>query len=603
MIPSGRPKSRWSPALAILSALMLLAQMAATNGLQDQAGGDENSTGRSAPTSQATSSPFVPGYRQANRIAVLTVRGEIDMITLASLERRIEKARELGCDGIVIELDTPGGRLDAARDIVHLMKHAAPVNKVAWINPDAFSAGTLIALSCREIVVAPDAVWGDCAPIAVTSINQLIAMPVDERAKAEAYLRSDVVDSARRYGYDENLVQAFISVGIELWMLEKNDGSERIFVDRNEYRHVFGEEPPEQIGSVTPPGTGVAPPTSPMFGQHPGFVNEFPEMTSEEIDEAQRKQIEESQTLQPRAALTSADADQWHLVGQVDSADQLLVVKAQESLAYGLAEQIVKNDTELAAFFAVDLASNPGALVRMDETWSEHLVRFLVSFPVRVVLMIIFILALLLEMAMPSGLFGVLSVAALLVFLGAPLLVGMAQWWSVLLIVAGLGLLAVEFFLIPGFGVPGFIGGAALLIGTVATFVSGDLASPEGQSDLFTGLAAIAIGLVGAGIGIVILSRHLHDIPFMRRLVLNATTDASTEKAPEGLLESMGSPPVGEGPRAGDLGTALTDLRPSGRAIFGGRALDVVTAGGYIRAGANVRATHVGTFRVEVEEV
>jgi len=564
------------------------------------------STGQEGSQARQPAGPgvqFVPGYRQADRVAVLTVRGEIDMITLASLERRIEKAREIGCDAVVIELDTPGGRLDAARDIVHLIKHTAPVNTVAWVNPDAFSAGTLIALSCREIVVAPDATWGDCAPIMVSHIGELIAMPVDERAKAEAPLRMDVVDSARRHGYDENLVQAFISVGIELWMLEKKDGSERIFVDRNEYRRVFSENPPDQIGSVTPPGTGVAPPTLPMFGNHPGYVNEFEGLTPEEIESEKSKLVEEAQTLQPRAPLTAADADQWKLLGQVDSADQLLVVKAQESLAYGLAEEIVKDDGELAAFFGIDLARNPDGLARMDETWSEHLVRFLVSFPVRVVLMIIFILALLLEMAMPSGLFGVLAVVALMVFLGAPLLVGMAQWWSALLILVGLGLLAVEFFLIPGFGVAGFAGAAALLVGVVASFVSGDLESAEGQADLYTGVAAMLIGLLGAGIGVVVLSRHVHDIPFMRRLVLSATTDAaSAEPARQGLLEAMGAGPVLSGPREGDLGVAITDLRPSGRASFGGRAVDVVTSGGYIAAGATVRAAHVGTFRVEVEE-
>lgn len=594
MMPRGHSIRRVTrPVLAAAAALLLIAQIAANAAsLREQA----------RPVQPATRQPvqFVPGYRQADRVAVLTVLGEIDMVTLSSLERRLEAARELGCDAVVIELDTPGGRLDAARDIVHLIKHTAPVNTVAWINPDAFSAGTLIALSCREIVVAPDATWGDCAPIMVDNVRGLIAMPVDERAKAEAPLRMDVVDSARRHGYDENLVQAFISVGVELWMLEKNDGSERVFVDRNEYQRIFGEDPPEQIGSVTPPGTGVAPPTSPMFGERPGIVNEYPGMTPEEIEQL----IEDSQTLQPRAPLTSADAGDWHLVGQVDSADQLLVVKAEESLAYGLAQEIVKNDAELAAFFGIDVTTDPGALVRMDETWSEHLVRFLVSFPVRVVLMIIFILALLLEMAMPSGLFGVLAVGALLVFLGAPLLVGMAQWWSVLLIIGGLGLLAVEFFLIPGFGVAGFAGAAALLVGVVASFVSGDLESAEGQSDLFTGVAAMLIGLVGAGIGVVVLSRHMHEFPFMRRLVLSETTDAGAlEQSREGLLEAMGPGPTGSGPRAGDVGVAITDLRPSGRASFSGRAVDVVSSGGYIAAGSSVRITHVGTFRVEVEVV
>ncbi len=587
--------------------MVLLAQMIASMRVE---AASQNDVANASTSQTSPNQPlFVPGYRQANRAAVLTIHGEIDMVTLWSLERRMEQARERGCDAVVIEIHTPGGRLDAARDIEHLIKHEGPVNTVAWINDEAFSAGTLIALACREIVVAPDATWGDCAPIAIGHLGELIALPEAERAKMEAPLRADVVDSARRHGYDENLVQAFIAVGIELWMLENIETGARVFVDRIEYRTLFGAEPPAQIVSATPPPSApgfVARPVSPIFGPHPGYVNEFEGLTPEERERESRRQIEEAQNMQPsRAPLAATDAAKWRFLGQVDSSDKLLVVNAQESIAYGLAEQTVKNDTELAAYFGINLANNPDALVRLDQSWSEHLVRFLVSTPVRIVLIIIFVLALLLEMAVPSGLFGALAAVVLLIFIGAPFFVGMAQWWAALLIVAGLGLLAVEFFIVPGFGVAGVGGVAALLVGTVASFVSGDIATPEGQTDLYTGIIAVLIGLVGAGIGVAILSRHIHDIPFMRRLVLSATTDAASADTPgPGLLEAMATPALGQigsAVRVGDLGVAATDLRPSGRAIFAGRAVDVVTAGGYIAAGENVRAVHVGQFRVEVE--
>ena len=59
---------------------------------------------------------------------------------------------------------------------------------------------------------------GDAAPI--TSLGPI---PATERAKIESPLLTEVIDEARRHHYDERLVQAFVSVGIELWLLR--DGS------------------------------------------------------------------------------------------------------------------------------------------------------------------------------------------------------------------------------------------------------------------------------------------------------------------------------------------------------------------------------------------
>ena len=68
-----------------------------------------------------------------------------------------------------------------------------------------------------------------------------------ERAKIEAPLLADVVDSARRNHYDEALVQAFVSVGLELWLLEHVDDGQKICVGRLEYELLYGEEPPRDL--------------------------------------------------------------------------------------------------------------------------------------------------------------------------------------------------------------------------------------------------------------------------------------------------------------------------------------------------------------------
>jgi len=549
---------------------------------------------------------FIPAHRQASRVAVLRVAGEIDQITVMSLERRVNAAREQGFDAVVIDIDTYGGRVDSARDIANLLKSDAPVNTVAWVNPNAFSAGTLIALACREIVVHPDATWGDCAPIAVGDLGQLIAMPEAERAKQEAPLLADVVDSARRHHYDERLVQAFIAVGVELWMLEHASNGSRVFVDRQEYVAIFGEEPPESKTRLSPRGGGAVPvqPLVSPFDDMP--LNEFSGLSPEAREKKKREMVEFAQTLPPaRQPLTASDRDQWTLLGQVDAADQLLVVKATESIDYGLARAVIRDDEELRSFFGAKPIVE-GGVVRFDESWSERLVRFLVSFWVRAVLIVIFVISLVIETAAPGfGLFGVLSAVALLLLLGAPYLAGMAQWWEIVLIVLGVGLILAELFVVPGFGVPGVVGVLSLLVGMVGTFVSGDLESPQAQSDLALGVLYTLLAFVGAGVGVWLLSRHVYDLPIFRRAVLSATTASTStldEDAAPSLLGAMGLPER-VGPCVGDEGVAETDLRPSGRVRLGDRSVDAVTSGEYIPAGARVRVRGVEQFSVVVEVI
>lgn len=574
--------------IGVVSLLLLAVSLL----LQGVALGAQDESTRSADTAGADVPTAVPAFRRAERVAVLSVHGVIDQITLMSLERRVKEAIEQGAAAIVFDIDTPGGRVDSARDIEHLIKNDAGVNTVAWINTDAFSAGTLIALACREIVVHPTATWGDCAPIAIGTAG-LIAMPAAERAKQEGPLRASVVDSARRNGYDERLVEAFIAVGVELWMLENTDTGERIFVDRAEYRRVFDEEPPQNITSATPPGSGRGQQVLPFFDQHlRDTMLDGPAPTEEQM----RESIEEAQRLpSPRKLLTSADRDDWTLISQVISNDKLLVVDSRDSINFGLANATIANEQELKAFFGAT------TLTRMDESWSEQLVRFMISGWVRTLLILLFVVCAVIEFALPgTGVFGIVAAVTLLLLIGAPFLAGMAQWWEILLIVGGMALIAIEVFILPGLGVAGVSGVVCVLVGVVGTFVTGDVQSVQGQNELYVGLAATAGGIIAGGIAIWLLARHLYDAPFFQKFILSG---AGEHEAAAAAAVAASSSSTAHVVQPDDSGTADTDLRPSGRAFINGRMIDVVTSGGYVKAGTRVVVTAVDRYRIEVEAV
>ncbi len=509
----------------------------------------------------------IPLARRAHHLAVIPITGPIDNMTVSSLRSRMDEAKKIGADAVVLELATPGGELMATLEITHLIRTQAPSNTVAWVNPHAFSAGTIIALSTREIITSPEATFGDAAP--VTPFGPL---PAAERAKIESPLLAELTDEARRHHYDERLVQAFVSVGIELWMLRDPATGEVVFVDRAEYQRVYGDDPPDTLTPITPP-QGDEP-----FEVHP-LLTMFQSL--EPASEEGIQDIDSVAHLPPiRSLLTPQDASRLELVGQVVSNDRLLTLKPWQAEVYGLSAGSVGDDTELLAFFGAE------RLTRLEPSWSEGLARALVAWPVRVAFIALFVVCVLIEMALPgTGWFGLGALASLGVLLGAPMLVGLADWWDLLAVGIGVLLIATEILIIPGTVIAGLCGALLLLLGLVGSVVSGDLTSTTGQDQLVRGGLVV---IVGAAIGWMLAWQALKRIERSGRSLAFVLDDAPNAPSPTATS------------RIGMTGRTLTPLRPSGRIEVEGEAVDAVCSGRWIEADIAVRITRDGLV-VEVE--
>ena len=503
---------------------------------------------------------------------MLPISGPIDQVTANSVKRRLKEAVANGAEAIVFEIDTPGGELLATLEICRLIKYDAPPNTIAWIHPFAFSAGTIIALACREIVVSPDATFGDSAPV-----SPLGPIPETERAKLESPILAEVVDSARRRHYDEQLVQAFVSVGVKLWLLRNNETGELIFVDFKEYQLIFGEAPSTEIISVSTPTLGETSVVSPFFealastGQQPA------------PDSIAYEQLLPSS----RPKLDRSAQDHWTLVGQVVADDRLLTLKPGEALQYGLATAVVPDQAALRSFLGAS------SIQIYHQSWSESLVQFLVSWPVRIVLIIIFLVCLFVEMAMPgTGLFAGGSVITLALLIGAPALAGLAEWWDLLAVLVGIALVAVELLLIPGTLVAGITGAILLMVGIVGTFISGDMTGQEMQAGIVQGILVVLTGSFAAILVIWLISRTIDRGRFGRGIVLETQLG-------KGRFDVVPTKPA-EAIPVGSIGHAETPLRPSGRVRFDGRQQQAVSLGRWIEAGAEVRVVRTGLV-LEVE--
>ncbi len=218
----------------------------------------------------------------------------------------------------------------------------------------------------------------------------------------------------------------------------------------------------------------------------------------------------------------------------------------------------------------------PGAPVRTASPgWFDRTVTFLAAPLLAPVLLALGFLGLLVEIKHPTlGAAAGLGVVSLILFFGSRYLVELAGTTDLLLVGSGVVLIGLEVFVVPGLGVPGVLGLAALLAGTFLSLLGH---FPTGSDMLrASGLVATAALLVLALAYAVV--RH---IPHSRALGMLGAADEGGRAA--GILASTRREDL-----VGVVGEALTDLRPAGTAAFRGEKLDVVSEGPFIERGTPV---------------
>lgn len=596
----------WTTLLLVFASLVLTLVSRPAAAQTATAPGAQADPAQATPTQTLA----VPADLASQNVAIITIGEEIDRVTSMSFKRRLKAAEDAGADAVVVELDTPGGELGAVLEICEMIEQTTIPRVFAWVNTNAYSGGAIIALACDKILVNDTVSFGDALPIAM-SFGMLNALPESERQKALVPLLSQVVYSARKNGYDEYLVQAIVSIGVELWLVEDVQSGVRWCIDRAEYNTVFGEEPAggrpllvsaSGVSKGSRPGQKAP---APAASQGPsGFSPASPALAS-----LAPKVIFKSDLPNRRPVFTSADRGRFRLVEYVCDGRGPVVLKGQDMALLGVASNAGRDASQAPIISPplrtlADLQTHLGAkaFIRLDRSWSEVMVIGLTSWPARALLIVVFIVAMFVEMTHPGVTIpGAIAGLALLGLIAPPLLIGLANWWEIAAIIVGVMLLLLEVFVIPGFGVAGFLGLVLLFGGLIFTFIpASDSAfpdSPHARSQALYGVATVLMSLVTSSVAIYYISKNFGSLPIMNRLILKTPAG---EDLGEGMLAAMGEPDR-VGPQVGDRGTAVTPLRPSGRIQIGDQLYDVVAEMGYISAGQGVRVTSVSEFRVTVD--
>jgi membrane-bound serine protease (ClpP class) len=198
------------------------------------------------------------------------------------------------------------------------------------------------------------------------------------------------------------------------------------------------------------------------------------------------------------------------------------------------------------------------------------------------------------------------AVVCFVIIIGSKYLTGMANWVEVALFVLGLILLAVELFVLPGFGIAGFLGITFVLAGLFGMLVKNPpdkVPWPESQLDwqLFTnGVLGLLFGFVGFVVLAWILTKYLPKLQFLSGLTL---LPAAAKKGSE-VEVSMTGPPESRdvGVSVGEIGEVISTLRPTGKARFDERVVDVVAQAEFLNKGTKVKIVEIHGNRVVVKK-
>lgn len=140
---------------------------------------------------------------------VIPVEEQVDFGLLAYLKRAVEEAKKQKPDVLVFKVNTYGGELQSAFDIVDLISGIKDCSTYVYVEQKAISAGALISLSCNRMAMGRGTTIGDCAPI--TQTQEGIQMLGE---KIQSPLRAKFRNLAERNGYPSLLSEAMVSMDI-----------------------------------------------------------------------------------------------------------------------------------------------------------------------------------------------------------------------------------------------------------------------------------------------------------------------------------------------------------------------------------------------------
>lgn len=263
---------------------------------------------------------------------------------------------------------------------------------------------------------------------------------------------------------------------------------------------------------------------------------------------------------------------------------------ASQAVDCGYADGIAPN---LEAVLA-DLGMAGAEVSYYESTLTDDIMGFLANAAVRAILVMLILGGIYMEMHTPGLGFAaaVAAVATVLYFL--PMFVGgNMPAWVLLCFIAGVVLIALEIFVVPGFGITGTAGIIAIVAALVGGMLSNDAVTGFDFASLCRSLVIVGIGCLLA-VGAVVYLTSSHGPKLLRK-----HTELMTE-----LTVADGFVGVDMSPAryVGQMATTVTDMRPAGKIEIGSTMFDAVSTGPFIAAHKQVKVTKYENAQLYVSE-
>ena len=482
-------------------------------------------------------------------IWVIPIKGDIEPSLAAFVRREARHALNQGADVLIFEIDTFGGRVDSALQITSFIMSVRGARTVAWVTSGEESMG--VSWSAGALIALA------CAEIYMapgTSIGAAApvlsgmegAVSADE--KTVAAVRSQMAALAERNNHPVGLALAMVDYDVELWEVEV-DGRIRA-------------------------------------------------LTTGEIDRLQRER--------ERSGLYAEGDLGIERIGLISEPGKLLSLTAGEALMYGLASDLVYDREAL-----LDTLGIRGEIVESAPSMADDIISVLTSGGVQTILILLGLVMIFLEIQSPGiGVPGTVAIIAFLTVFGSSALLGRVGSLEIILFILGIAMLAVELFVLPGFGLLGISG--ILLIGSSLVFSMQDFVIPTLDWEwelLGRNSMVVFVGIIAAVVGIAILALLGPKIKIFDRIMLK-TVIAGTAGGPD--LDFSAEKAIASGitedeenftALVGKIGTTDSILRPSGRAVIEGNVYTVEADGEFVDAGRGIVVTKVRGNRIIVKRV
>lgn len=422
---------------------------------------------------------------QKTKVMLMEIKSEIDPRTRRYVDLALTNAETIKADIVIIEMDTYGGILTDAKEIVdRIMAFKKPI--WVFINSDAASAGALISIACDSIYMAPGASIGAATVVSATG----------EKApdKYQSYMRSIMRSTAEEKG-------------------------------RN-----------------------------------------------------------------PRIAEGMVDEDL--VIDSVKKEGEIITFSTSEAIQHGFCEAKVESVEEILKRNKVENYE----LVTFELSGTETIIAFFLNPFISGLLILIIIGGIYFELQTPGVGFPLFAaIVALVLYLVPYYLNGLAENWEIIALFSGIALIAVEIFVLPGFGIAG-VAGITLTVGSlILIMVNNDAFDFEfvPANEILYAVAAAFGGILGGIIVLFVGGARLSNTRLFKRIALVQTQDSAEGYMVKPATESM----------KGKKGSAYTVLRPAGKVMIDGQLYDAYTRGEFLEKGDPIEVLDDETTSLRVKKV